>query len=116
MTDALTSRDGVPAWFIAVEKEEIVGGIGIIGNDFHDRPDLAPNVCAVYVCPESRGMGLAGRLLDTVCAHAGEHGIRTLYLVTDHVGFYERYGWQYLCPVNTSDGLSRMYCKQTENP
>jgi predicted acetyltransferase len=26
-------------------------------------------------------------------------GITPLYLVTDHTGFYERYGWEFLCMV-----------------
>lgn len=45
----------------------------------------------------------------------GGRGMETLYLLTDHTGFYERYGWSYLCPV-TGDGEtqpSRMYVKST---
>jgi predicted acetyltransferase len=26
-------------------------------------------------------------------------GISPVYLLTDQAGFYERYGWEYLCPV-----------------
>ena len=40
-----------------------------------------------------------------------ERGIGTLYLLTDHTAFYERYGWEFLCMVQ-GDGepeLSRMY-------
>ena len=38
-------------------------------------------------------------------------GISPVYLVTDHTGFYERYGWEFLCMVQ-GDGESdttRMY-------
>ena len=40
-----------------------------------------------------------------------ERGVSPLYLLTDHTGFYERYGWEYLCDVqgNDEDHLSRMY-------
>jgi predicted acetyltransferase len=40
-----------------------------------------------------------------------EKGISPAYLVTDHTGFYERYGWEFLCMVQ-GDGepdLTRMY-------
>lgn len=40
-----------------------------------------------------------------------EKGIDTLYLVTDHTSFYERYGWEHFCMVQ-GDGetnMSRMY-------
>ena len=37
-------------------------------------------------------------------------GITPLYLVTDHTGFYERYGWEFLCMVQGSDPEpTRMY-------
>ena len=38
-------------------------------------------------------------------------GITPIYLATNHVNFYERYGWEFLCMVqgdNDSD-MSRMY-------
>ena len=38
-------------------------------------------------------------------------GITPVYLLTDHTGFYERYGWEFLCMVQ-GDGeprMSRMY-------
>ena len=38
-------------------------------------------------------------------------GIDALYLLTSHDSFYERYGWEYLCPVTQEgdDEPSRMY-------
>ena len=35
-------------WYLCLCGEKIVAGMGVIENDFHDRKDLAPNVCAVY--------------------------------------------------------------------
>ncbi len=110
--DACLRGDGaVPQWYAAMEDGAIVGGLGVIGNDFHNRPDLTPNVCAVYVEERFRRRGIAGALLRTVCEDMRALGVPTLYLLTDHTGFYERYGWEYLCPVQ-GDGEekpSRMY-------
>jgi predicted acetyltransferase len=38
-------------------------------------------------------------------------GVSPVYLVTDHTGFYERYGWEFFCMVRCDGepGLSRMY-------
>lgn len=44
-----SSGSGVPEWYLAMERDEIRGGMGVIENDFHERTDLAPNICAVYV-------------------------------------------------------------------
>lgn len=111
MTACLAGSDPVPEWYVTLDGETIIGGLGVIENDFHNRPDLRPNVCAVYTEPAYRCQGVAGALLYTVCRDMAARGIRTLYLVTDHTSFYERYGWEYLCPV-LSDGEevpSRMY-------
>lgn len=106
----LTSKS-VPQWYVAVEDGQIIGGIGVIENDFHNRRDLTPNVCAVYVEENYRCRGIAGKLLDFVCKDMRSFGLKTLYLITDHTGFYERYGWKFLCMVQ-GDGeadLTRMY-------
>ncbi len=111
MEECLTGEHVVPQWYVALEGTRIIGGMGVIENDFHDRKDLAPNVCAVYTEEDKRGQGVAGQLLDFVCRDMRSRGIDTLYLVTDHTSFYERYGWEFLCMVQ-GDGeanLSRMY-------
>ncbi len=48
------------------DGDRIVAGLGVIENDFHDRKDLKPNVCAVWTDEEYRNMGIAGRLLNLV--------------------------------------------------
>ncbi len=111
MEDCLAKRNPVPQWYVAMENNRIIGGLGVIENDFHDRKDLTPNVCAVYTEEDCRCKGIAGALLNYVCADMKEKGIDTLYLVTDHTSFYERYGWEFLCMVQ-GDGepeLTRMY-------
>ena len=97
MEEAVAGDAPVPQWYLALEGERIVGGMGVIENDFHDRKDLSPNVCAVYTEPDCRGQGIARKLLDLVCADMKEKGIDTLYLLTDHTSLYERYGWEFFC-------------------
>ena len=111
MEECLAGKSAVPEWYVAIVGERIIGGIGVIENDFHNRPDLAPNVCAVFVEPDCRGQGIAGALLDYVCKDMNNRGISPLYLLTDHNSFYERYGWEYLCPArgDGEDTDSRMY-------
>ena len=102
-------------WYLCLSDEQIVSGLGVVENDFHDRKDLAPNVCAVYVEEEFRNQGIAGSMLQYVCDDMSAMGFDTLYLLTDHTGFYERYGWQFLCMVRGDDGeLSRMYVHHAE--
>ena len=98
-------------WYLCLDEDQIVGGLGIIENDFHDRKDLFPNVCAVYTEEDYRSQGIAGALLNMAVEDLRSHGITPVYLLTNHVGFYERYGWEFLC-LAQGDGesyMSRMY-------
>lgn len=98
-------------WYFCLCDEKIVAGMGVIENDFHDRKDLAPNVCAVYTEEDYRCKGIAGNLLNMVVEDMRDKGISPIYLVTDHIGFYERYGWEFLCMVQGDDEpeMTRMY-------
>lgn len=98
-------------WYLCLDGNRIVGGMGVIENDFHDRKDLAPNVCAVYTEADYRCKGIAGRLLHMAVEDMRAKGVTPIYLVTDHTAFYERYGWEFLCMVQ-GDGeahMTRMY-------
>ena len=115
MNDCLERKSAYPQWYMAVENGEIIGGLGVIENDFHDRKDLAPNICAVYTEKKKRNCGIAGALLNYACEDMKKNGIDTLYLVTDHTSFYERYGWKFLCTIqaNGETEKSRMYIKKS---
>ena len=98
-------------WYLCLNGNQIVGGMGVIENDFHDRKDLVPNVCAVFTDEKYRNQGIAGNLLNMVVDDMKSKGISPIYLVTDHIGFYEKYGWEFLCMVQ-GDGepyMTRMY-------
>jgi GNAT superfamily N-acetyltransferase len=58
-----------------------------------------------------RGHGIAGALLNHAVEDMKSKGVTPLYLVTDHIGFYERYGWKYFTSVmcEGEDNPSRMY-------
>ena len=97
-------------WYLCIYKNEIVGGLGVIENDFHNRSDLTPNICAVYTKENHRNNGIAGKLLNIAVEDLRNKNISPVYLLTDHIGFYEKYGWQFLCMVQTDNlELSRMY-------
>ena len=98
-------------WYLCLDGKCIVGGMGVIENDFHDRKDLTPNVCAVYTDENYRKQGIAGVLLNMVVDDLKSKGISPVYLVTDHTGFYERYGWEFFCMAQ-GDGepdMTRLY-------
>lgn len=109
--DAYLSGETEYGWYLCLNCDKIIGGMGVIENDFHDRKDLTPNVCAVYTEKDYRCKGIAGHLLNMVVKDMKSKGITPIYLITDHTAFYERYGWEFLCMVH-GDGnpdMTRMY-------
>lgn len=108
----------VPQWYVALGGDArqptagrpIVAGAGVIENDFHERRDLAPNVCAVFVEPSHRGRGISRALLARIRDDMASFGIERLYLLTDHDSYYEKLGWRFVGMVRDNEGaLGRMY-------
>ena len=96
-------------WYLCLDDNKIIGGLGVIKNDFHNRVDLYPNICAVYVNEKYRNNGIAGKLLNLAVEEMKKKGVSPIYLVTDHVGFYERYGFEFYTFVKQEDDESRLY-------
>ena len=86
----------LPITFVAVEGERLLGTVGLWRCDLISRQDLYPWMAALYVAPESRGRGLAGKLQQHVIGYARTQGYSELFLYSACRDFYERFGWQYI--------------------
>ena len=86
----------LPITFVAVEGERLLGTVGLWRCDLISRQDLYPWMAALYVAPEARGQGLAGKLQQHVIGYARAQGYTELFLYSACRDFYERFGWQYI--------------------
>ena len=116
--ECIQKKSTIPQWYVVwSQRREIVAGAGVIENDFHERTDLTPNLCALFVEPAYRNQGIARHVLDLIRKDMGDMGFSKVYLVTDHTSFYERCGWKFLSNVYGEDGvLERMYVAHTGSP
>jgi len=110
------NKTGVPQWYLALgEGDEILGGLGVIENDFHKRKDLAPNIAAVYVEEKARMQGVSRALLDHACAEIKAFGRENAYLITTHTQYYEHCGFEFYTMVEEDDGGQvRMYRRKLQ--
>lgn len=77
--------------------------------------DLTPWVGFVYTFPEARGRRLMGQLLEEAKKTAAKRGYNTLYLTTDHIGLYEKYGFEFAGMMKERSGEdTRVYKISTE--
>ena len=93
--DAYLNKETEYGWYLCLDKEKIISGLGVIKNDFHDRKDLYPNICAVYTLEEYRNQGIMKELLNMTINDLKSKSITPVYVLTDLIGFYEQYGFEF---------------------
>ena len=108
MDEMLTSST-YPLWLVALfDSSHIIGGLGVIENDFHSRKDLSPNISAVFTLSAYRGVRISQLLINKAIEMMHQVNIDTLYVITNHIGLYEKYGFEYLCDTECGDETSRL--------
>ncbi|WP_332604293.1 GNAT family N-acetyltransferase [Acinetobacter sp. ESBL14] len=112
---SIEQPEGIPQWYVILnEQQHIIAGTGVIDNDFHERKDLSPNLCALFVDEAYRKRNIAKQLLDFARVEMKTLGFEKLYLVTDLDDFYEKCGWTFLTTVTEDEGgLMKMYVANT---
>ncbi len=83
--DAIADKMAKGQLFCALKAEQVVGSIGLIGNE----------MVALYVDPELRGAGLGKQLVEYLEAYARAKGLPSLTLTATPIAeaFYERCGY-----------------------
>ncbi|MBU2706995.1 GNAT family N-acetyltransferase [Zooshikella marina] len=89
-------QDHLPQFYVLVIQKQIVGCYGIIINDFISRHDLYPWFSSLFIEVEHRGKRLSELMFEHAKKQVMAMGYANLYLTTDHVGFYEKFGWKRL--------------------
>lgn len=94
--DKSVGADILPqTWVIKERNEEILGFYQLIFHEDITRfPDLSPFISAVYVDERARGCGCGKLILDHAKYEAAGLGFGKVYIATDHIGFYEKYGFR----------------------
>jgi N-acetylglutamate synthase-like GNAT family acetyltransferase len=106
-------KTGLPRFFVLVRGDKIIGCCGLIANDFISRHDLLPWLAGVFIEESERGKALGDFMMNEVEKDAKRIGYSSIYLTTDHDGYYEKYGWKRMEDgYERSGDATRIYTKQ----
>ena len=92
---------------ILLDDDRLVGFISIFPHDGDERKDLSPWYATMFVKEEYRGNGYSKILNNAILSEARKRGFRKLYLKTDLVNYYEKFGAVYLDELRNGE---KLYC------
>ena len=82
--------------FLLMDGGNLVSFATLTGQDAIRDESMTPWIGFVFTSPEFRGHRYAGQVLAHGEKTAAGLGYRRVYLETDHVGLYEKYGYTFL--------------------
>ncbi len=82
--------------FIMADSEKLVSFCTLTCRDCIKDDDLFPWIGFVFTSPEYRGKRYSSEIIESACKRALRQGFDKVYLATDHIGLYEKYGFTYL--------------------
>ena len=90
---------------ILLQDNTLVGFISIFPHDCDERPDLSPWYATMYVKEEFRGNGYSKLLNDAILKDAKSRGFTKIYLKTDLINYYEKFGANYIETLKSGEKL-----------
>ena len=90
---------------ILVDNDVLIGFISIFPHDSEALPDLTPWYATMYVKREYRGKGYSRILNDAILEEARKRGYKEIYLKTELVNYYEKFGAIYVKNITPTEKL-----------
>lgn len=94
MEESLSTEFSLPLTFLMLKNDRIMGFYQLIEQEYLVRKDLSPWIAPLFVDKNERGQGFGGVLLQHARKTAGKLGYEKVYLTTDHIQYYEKYGFR----------------------
>lgn len=90
--------------FAALLDGEIIGYCTFLRTDYYPENRYWPWISSIFVDEKHRGQGVCGQLIASAIAYARECGFTRVYIPSDMLGFYERYGFHQIDELTNYGG------------
>ena len=88
-----------------INNNELIDFISLFIYDGDERTDLTPWYATRYVKKEYRGKGYSKLLNDAILNEAKNLGYDKVYLKSDLINYYEKFGAKYIEKLNNDENL-----------
>ena len=110
-TNKILNGDKVISVIGLIDKDTLIGFISLFKYDGDERTDLSPWYATMYVKEEYRKRGYSKLLNDRLIEEANNLGFDKVYLKTDLVNYYEKFGAKYIEDLECGEKLYYIDCK-----
>lgn len=90
---------------ILLEDCNLIGFISIFPTDGEERKDLSPWYATMYVKKQYRGKGYSKILNNAILEEARKRKITRLYLKTELINYYEKFGAKFMENLKNGEKL-----------
>lgn len=98
---------------LLTDGDELISFCTYAEKDDIQPTELTPWMGFVYTFPEHRGHHYVGLLMEEVERLAIKEGVSEVYISTNHIGLYEKYGCEFKAEMHDMSGeFSRVYVKK----
>lgn len=98
---------------LLTDGDELISFCTYAEKDDIQPTELTPWMGFVYTFPEHRGHHYVGLLMEEIERLAIKDGVPEVYISTNHIGLYEKYGCEFKTEMNDMNGEpSRVYVKK----
>lgn len=101
----LDGDDNLISCLVLLDEDSLVGFISLFKIDGDERQDLTPWYATMYVSENYRGKGYSKILNDAILKNAKCLGYGKVYLKSDLVNYYEKFGAKYMEDLSNGEKL-----------
>lgn len=93
---------------ILLDKDILIGFISLFPYDGEEEKELTPWYATMYVKKEYRNLRYSKILHNAILTEAENRGFKTIYLKTNLINYYEKFGAEFIKTLNSGEKLYKI--------
>jgi len=101
----ILNEDKVISILGLIKDNVLLGFISLFRYEDEENKELTPWYATMYVKKEYRGNGYSKKLNNEILKEAKKLGYKKVYLKTDLINYYEKFGAKYITDIENGEKL-----------